>query len=433
MAADPSPTHYQVLQVDPAADPDVIEAAYRRLARRYHPDVDASPDAAARMARINAAYQVLRRPETRAEYDRQIARQSAPPLNRPPIPSAPPLIRRAPPPTWPPPGENRGAGRFPRRPPLVVVIGLMVVALAPLGAAVLLQLSAMFHDAQWTPSSQPRPRDTPAPALAPLVAPTQRSLPAPLFTPLPTPTALPTATPRSASTPRAAAQPGAAGSPLDAYVAEALPMADAMQEQFGVLTGQIDRATPATRTQVCAELLAPDSALAQLQMTAAQARALVAPAVMSAYQAELLVTATAADELAQRITDVCSLRRGQIALVRQSAGLLAQHLSLSQAALHNYQAPVPLPESVRAPADGQAAIYEVMNQTGATLHVELAGPDRAQADLLDGETKRLTLPAGQYDILAVANSLRLAPFRGQETLNTGEVATARYTPRPSGG
>ena len=29
---------YRVLQVDPSADPDVIEAAYKRLARKYHPD-----------------------------------------------------------------------------------------------------------------------------------------------------------------------------------------------------------------------------------------------------------------------------------------------------------------------------------------------------------------------------------------------------------
>jgi len=48
-------TLYQVLQVDPAAEAPIIEAAYRRLAKMYHPDVAASPDAATRMKKINAA------------------------------------------------------------------------------------------------------------------------------------------------------------------------------------------------------------------------------------------------------------------------------------------------------------------------------------------------------------------------------------------
>lgn len=62
---------YETLQVSPRADPDVIEAAYRALARRYHPDRDPSPDATARMARINHAWEVLRDPERRAAYDNE--------------------------------------------------------------------------------------------------------------------------------------------------------------------------------------------------------------------------------------------------------------------------------------------------------------------------------------------------------------------------
>lgn len=68
----PSPEHYRTLQVDPAADPDVIQAAYRRLAARYHPDAAAqsggTPDAA-RMAALNAAWAVLGDPAARARYD----------------------------------------------------------------------------------------------------------------------------------------------------------------------------------------------------------------------------------------------------------------------------------------------------------------------------------------------------------------------------
>jgi hypothetical protein len=60
---------YKILQVDPAADTEVIEAAYRRLARKYHPDVNGSPDAELRMRDLNAAYQVLRRADQRAVYD----------------------------------------------------------------------------------------------------------------------------------------------------------------------------------------------------------------------------------------------------------------------------------------------------------------------------------------------------------------------------
>ena len=45
---------YKTLQVDPEADADVIQAAYRRLAQKFHPDVASGPDAARRMIAINA-------------------------------------------------------------------------------------------------------------------------------------------------------------------------------------------------------------------------------------------------------------------------------------------------------------------------------------------------------------------------------------------
>jgi DnaJ-class molecular chaperone len=62
--------YYRVLQVDPDAEPEVIHAAYRRLAAKYHPDVSDSPEAADRMSEINAAYGVLKDPDQRAAYDR---------------------------------------------------------------------------------------------------------------------------------------------------------------------------------------------------------------------------------------------------------------------------------------------------------------------------------------------------------------------------
>ena len=61
---------YKILQVDSEAEDEVIQAAYRRLARKYHPDLAASPDAANRMAAINAAWELIGEPAKRVAYDR---------------------------------------------------------------------------------------------------------------------------------------------------------------------------------------------------------------------------------------------------------------------------------------------------------------------------------------------------------------------------
>ncbi len=67
------PDYYKTLQVDPEAEPEVIAAAYRRLAAKYHPDVNKAPDAAARMRSLNEAYAVVGDEAKRIEYDRQRA------------------------------------------------------------------------------------------------------------------------------------------------------------------------------------------------------------------------------------------------------------------------------------------------------------------------------------------------------------------------
>ena len=64
---------YEVLQVSPRAEPEVLEAAYHRLARKYHPDASQDPADAGRMAQINQAYAVLSDPANRAAYDRRRA------------------------------------------------------------------------------------------------------------------------------------------------------------------------------------------------------------------------------------------------------------------------------------------------------------------------------------------------------------------------
>jgi curved DNA-binding protein CbpA len=61
---------YRVLQVLPTADQEVLNAAFRALAQKYHPDHDASDLAARRMSELNAAWAMVRDPELRTNWDR---------------------------------------------------------------------------------------------------------------------------------------------------------------------------------------------------------------------------------------------------------------------------------------------------------------------------------------------------------------------------
>lgn len=73
---------YKVLQVDPEAEPEVIRAAYRALALKYHPDVrTGSQD---RMAALNHAWGILRDAENRAALDLARAEARRKPEARPP-------------------------------------------------------------------------------------------------------------------------------------------------------------------------------------------------------------------------------------------------------------------------------------------------------------------------------------------------------------
>jgi curved DNA-binding protein CbpA len=75
-------THYELLGVEPDAEPDEIQRAYRLLALRHHPDVapDANPET---MAAINGAWAVLGDPARRRAYDAGLARPEPPPAARP--------------------------------------------------------------------------------------------------------------------------------------------------------------------------------------------------------------------------------------------------------------------------------------------------------------------------------------------------------------
>jgi len=126
-AAGPAPgarprTAYQVLQVDPSADPEVVEAAFKRLAFKYHPDRSDAPDAAARMRELLEARGLLTDPDRRRAYDAALglAPRPAPPPRSgsppaPPAPNRPPdprPSRREPPPG---PSAQQHGGRSTRR------------------------------------------------------------------------------------------------------------------------------------------------------------------------------------------------------------------------------------------------------------------------------------------------------------------------------
>jgi hypothetical protein len=70
--AAPARTLYQTLQLDPSAEPEVIEAAFKRLAMKYHPDRYKAADATERMREILAAKEVLADPAKRRAYDASI-------------------------------------------------------------------------------------------------------------------------------------------------------------------------------------------------------------------------------------------------------------------------------------------------------------------------------------------------------------------------
>jgi len=61
--------YYKTLGVERAATADQIKTAYRRLARKFHPDVSKEKDAEAHFREVQEAYEVLRDPEKRAAYD----------------------------------------------------------------------------------------------------------------------------------------------------------------------------------------------------------------------------------------------------------------------------------------------------------------------------------------------------------------------------
>jgi curved DNA-binding protein len=61
--------YYKILAVAEDADNKVIKTAYRKLARKYHPDVSEHNEAEEKFKEVTEAYEVLKNPEKRAQYD----------------------------------------------------------------------------------------------------------------------------------------------------------------------------------------------------------------------------------------------------------------------------------------------------------------------------------------------------------------------------
>jgi len=61
--------YYKIMGVEPDASAEDIKRAYRKLARRYHPDVSEEPDAESRFKEVGEAYEVLKDPARREQYD----------------------------------------------------------------------------------------------------------------------------------------------------------------------------------------------------------------------------------------------------------------------------------------------------------------------------------------------------------------------------
>src|SRR6202050_4598825 len=61
--------YYEVLGVARGADADAVKRAYRKLARKYHPDVSKEKNAENKFKEVQEAYEVLKDPEKRAAYD----------------------------------------------------------------------------------------------------------------------------------------------------------------------------------------------------------------------------------------------------------------------------------------------------------------------------------------------------------------------------
>ncbi|MFT4821682.1 MAG: curved DNA-binding protein, partial [Candidatus Azotimanducaceae bacterium] len=61
--------YYEILGLEPTAAQDEIKRAFKKLARKFHPDVSTEKDAQARFQEVSEAYEILKDAGKRTEYD----------------------------------------------------------------------------------------------------------------------------------------------------------------------------------------------------------------------------------------------------------------------------------------------------------------------------------------------------------------------------
>ena len=156
--------YYGILQVDPRAEPEVVQAAHRTLARKYHPDVPGGSEA--RMVAINQAWAVLGNPRDRKAYDKGRAVLSTQaPSPKPPAPQ-PAWAQESVRPQGPASGTVLDFGRYAgwsfgqiaRHDPDF----LEWLARAPIGRSFRAEIETLLTARlrQATPTAQPGPRRT---------------------------------------------------------------------------------------------------------------------------------------------------------------------------------------------------------------------------------------------------------------------------------
>ena len=283
------PDHYAALGIDPTADPEVITAAYRALAKKFHPDTGSAAGTAdaARFDAVQQAYEVLRNPDTRHAYDLELLAATEAELEAHIASKRRVVLRErtaeqarataSPPPDLgdirPEPAAPARAGPKPRRSVLPFAVPLLLVMLLGGGAAWLFLPDgpaapplpgAAKQDAQAvTEAAAPAPDEAPAAVDAPAAPPASQqataSQPAdaqasdtpPVFGS----TATETATTEAATTETAsAASPDQPAAPADAPV-------------FGS-SGTLDAATAVEAPADAASTGQPSSAPQQQQQAA---------------------------------------------------------------------------------------------------------------------------------------------------------------------
>jgi hypothetical protein len=137
-------SHYEVLGVARSADRDIIRAAYRVLAKRYHPDTTTGLKdiAAARFRKLQDAYEVLSDARRRAEYDAQLdaaarepqAPQAQCPTQEPPrTPEPEPQSHRAAPERTSPPKSDTGAGAWLTAGAFIIIVVVLITVIEIIG------------------------------------------------------------------------------------------------------------------------------------------------------------------------------------------------------------------------------------------------------------------------------------------------------------